>query len=448
MSDLSIEAIKQLDLVEFLSCHYGLEFSRQGAAYVCRSPFSDDQNPSFFVRLVSGHWLFKDFSSGAGGTIFDFVWIKEKLASFAEAFAWIRRLLGSGRPTVSCMVELDSGRDNAQKDTGSDRPYDVERLYERFRGEDPQVCRDYLLGRGILPELVDSLIRHGIVVHNRYEGRSWCCFAVHDDRGHLACLDNHAVDGSGKFVLGRKIVFTCEWQAVKIATKVFVTEGIIDYLSVKTLELNPPPGIALLGNQLNFEPELLAHTQTLISALDTDDGGVGALYDLQQMYPRKDIEIYNLEDFKDPNELLMDIRKGKGRTLSPQRKLELYREFQRTDNRSELARRWGIDRSHLYEIVRECDRMLVEGFSERKPGRPPKGQPASLEEAIARIRELEAAFEKEATERERLYCRSEFQTLRLKWAEIEAAELRGEVVDEDKGPTKKPQIKKKRRKRR
>ena len=69
MHDLSIETLKQMNLAEFLSRHYGLSFRRCGAVYQCRSPFTDEKKPSFFVRLVEGHWLFKDFSSGAGGSV-------------------------------------------------------------------------------------------------------------------------------------------------------------------------------------------------------------------------------------------------------------------------------------------------------------------------------------------------------------------------------------------
>jgi molybdenum-dependent DNA-binding transcriptional regulator ModE len=134
--------------------------------------------------------------------------------------------------------------------------------------------------------------------------------------------------------------------------------------------------------------------------------------------------------------------------LSPERKVQLYREFQGAGNKAELARRWGIDRSYLYEIVRECEQMLREGFSQRKVGRPPKGKPATLEEALQRIEELEANYERKATEQEEQLCRAEFLAIRLKWAEIEAAELRGEAVDEEQGPKKKPQVKKKRRQRR
>ena len=74
--------------------------------------------------------------------------------------------------------------------------------------------------------------------------------------------------------------------------------------------------------------------------------------------------------------------------------------------------------------------------------------PATLAEALERIKELEAQYEQEATRREEIYCRSELLALRLKWAEIEAAEARGEKVDEARGPEKKAQVKKKKNRRR
>jgi DNA primase len=445
VTDASVEALKRVNLVDFLSQQYGLEFQRKGAAFACRSPFSEDSNPSFFVRFVKGHWLFKDFSSGAAGTIFDFVRIREGLGSFADALSFVRKLLsGSG---LASLRNGEKGMDS-QAVPESERPYDVNTLYERFRQEDPEVCRRYLLGRGITAELVDGLIRDGTVVHNRHDGRSWCTFAVRDEAGQLSCLDNHAIEGREKFVLGVKIPFSLEWEQLNSAKAVFLAEGIIDYLSVKTLELSPPPGMALLGNQLLFEPALLKGAERLLSALDNDDGGRSAVLDLQALYPNKEIELYDLEGHKDPNELLMAARSGKGRKLSPERKLQLYREFQQAGNKAELAQRWGIDRSHLYEIVRDLEATLVENLSERKVGRPAKGMPATLAEAHKRIRELERQYEREATRREEFYCRSELLALRLKWAEIEAAEARGEKVDETSGVKKKPQIKKKKNRRR
>jgi DNA primase len=444
--DASVEALKQVNLVEFLTEHYGLQFRRRGAAFACRSPFSEDSNPSFLVRLVKGHWLFKDFSSGAAGTIFDFVRMKEGLGSFADALSFLRRVVSGA--LMSDSGEESESRPCSEATAEAGRRYDVDSLYERFRREDPEVCRRYLLSRGIAADLVEELIRDGTVVHNRHAGRSWCTFAVRDEAGRLSCLDNHAVEGREKFVLGAKAPFSLEWAQLRRAKTVFLTEGIIDYLSVKTLELTPPPGLALLGNQLLFEPSLLQGAERMLSALDSDRGGRSAFLDLSAKYPDKELEIYDLEGHKDPNELLMAVRSGQGRRLSPQRRLQLYREFQQAANKAALAERWGIDRSHLYEIVRDVEDTLVESFSERKVGRPPKGMPTTLAEAQARIRELERQYEREATKREELYCEKEFMALRLKWAEIEAAEARGEKVDEASGAIKKPQVKKKRRRRR
>jgi len=99
----------------------------------------------------------------------------------------------------------------------------------------------------------------------------------------------------------------------------------------------------------------------------------------------------------------------------------------------------------MYEIVRECEKSVLDSFEGRKPGRKPNGKPATLEEAWERIKELEKQYEREATDKELLYCRSEFLKLRLQWSETEAAELRGEVVDDSPGLLKKKQIKKKKR---
>jgi hypothetical protein len=223
----------------------------------------------------------------------------------------------------------------------------------------------------------------------------------------------------------------------------------VDYLSVKTLEEDACwPGLALLGNQVRFDKELVGSAQVIVSALDDDRGGISAFLDLKDLFPHLHIKPFELEGHKDPNGLLMAVKTGRGRKLSPERKLKLYREFIQTSNKSELARKWGVDRSYMYEIARECEKAALESLSGRRAGRKPQGKPSTLEEAQKRIEELEAAYEKVAREKELLYCRSEFLKLDLKWATIEAAEARGEAVDESKGPLKKKHIKKKRKRRR
>ena len=193
-----IEALKQMNLVDFLTEHYGLNFKRSGSGYVTSSPLGADRNPSFFVRHLEGRWLFKDFSSGLGGSIIDLVGHLENLSGVGNILKRIEQLIG-GKATAMSVV--------CSEPAGDGKPdYDIDQLYQRFRGKDPSVCRRYLVGRGIDGELVEDLITSGEVVHNRHQGKSYCCFTVRDGSGDLKCLDNHEIEGSGKFVLGAKSV--------------------------------------------------------------------------------------------------------------------------------------------------------------------------------------------------------------------------------------------------
>lgn len=431
-----IETYKQMNLVDFLAEHYGLTFNKSGSGYVASSPFGSDKTPSFFVRKLGNHWLFKDFSSGLGGSIIDLVGHLEQLSGVGAILRRLEQLAGG----FSASVTLEETSSKTSRD------YDVDQLYNRFRKQDPDACRRYLISRGIEKELVEELITDGEVVHNHYQGKSYCCFAVRNISGRLQCLDNHEIEGPGKFVLGAKSVFSRDWKRLSQATEAYITEGVIDYLSMKTMEGNDIVGIALLGNQLIFEPELLAGCSRIISALDEDRGGTSAFVDLVEYYPDKEVTQYPLKNCKDPNGLLQS--ESRFRRLSPDERLALYRAFQSADNRSELAREWGLDRSHMYSIVRDVEEMVIAGLSSRRPGRRPIDQPQSLTDAWQQIEDLKEQNKNLNLERDESICREEFLKIRLKWSEIENAELRGEPVDEKTGVLKKKQIKKKKRKKR
>lgn len=437
-----IEALKQMNLVDFLTEHYGLNFRRSGSGYVTGSPFGADRRPSFFVRQLEDRWLFKDFSSGLGGSIIDLVGHLECLSGVGNVLRRIEELVG-GKAAALASAEAAGEAPEDEK-----HGYDIEQFYQRFRQQDPGVCRRYLVGRGIGEELVEELIAAGEVVHNRHQGKSYCCFAVRDAAGKLQCLDNHEIDGGGKFILGSKSVYSRDWEALSLAAEAFISEGIIDYLSVKTLDSGRPVGIALLGNQLIFDAVLLRGCSRIISAFDGDRGGTIAFVDLMELYPDKELKQYPLKGHKDPNELLQSGGRKKGMRLSAEEKLELYRAFQCSDNKSDLAREWCIDRSYMYEIVRDVEELVVAALSSRQPGRRPSGQPETIKDAWQQIGQLQEQNRQLSLERDKSICREEFLGLRLKWAGIEAAELRGEPVDEKSGPVHKAQIKKKRKRRR
>jgi len=331
--------------------------------------------------------------------------------------------------------------------------YDIKELYHKFIGNNVGRCRDYLLSRGICEEVIDHLCERGLLVHNIVKGNSYCCFAVFDDAGQLRCLDNHRIDGSGKFVLGSKHPFSLDWSQLPLSRRVFVTESIIDYLSIKTLDGVAFAGLALLGDVVNFSSKLFASAVEIVSALDGDAGGFSAFLDLEELFSDREVQVYDFGDSKDANEYLQKRnQRPVGKRLSAADKLSLYRDFQSSGNKSEVASRWGINRSYMYEVVKECEELILSGFSRRRSGRKPHGQPETLDEACKRLKELESENRRLDEERERFYVRNEFMKVRLKWAVREADELRCEVDSPEGNPTsctsknRKKHLKKKRRK--
>jgi transposase len=311
---LSIEEIKSLHMVEFLTHQYGLCFLPSGNQYVCRSPFTKEQKPSLTVGQFRGHWLFKDFSSGHGGSLIDFVLLKENFCNVAQTLAYLRKLISGNK-----LEWLESKRSGPHdpgvgnvKLNGKEKKkdYNLNYIYRKLYINEKEVCWKYLKGRGIGQELISELSNRGILLHNRYKGHSYCCFAVFDSCGSLQCLDNHQVESKGKFVLGKKHIFTLDWAVLPGAKKVFISEGIIDYLSIKTLEPDIP-GLALLGNAPNFDESLFQSATVLVSALDCDAGGIRALLSLKEKFPGKNISPYNLAGCKDPNEYLQTLILGK-----------------------------------------------------------------------------------------------------------------------------------------
>jgi DNA primase len=439
------EYLKSLNLVEVLSSHYQLQFQPQGSSegYVCLSPFTNETQPSFYVKQAAdGHWLFKDFSSGAGGSIIDFVLLKEQLRDVSQAVAHLRKLFNQSPPPP----ETPDGLVSEAGKAGS--KYDIHFLYKQMKKNDTAVCRKYLGARGISEEFIRQLEEQGLLLHNVHQKASYCSFAVYDAHRQLRCIDNHQINGAGKFVLGRKYMFSLDWPVLAGSAEVFICESIIDYLSLKTMAPagSPLSGLALLGNQPgSYDLSFLKDTPTLVSCFDNDVGGFRGYLDLTERFPEKQLAIFELgPGQKDVNErLLAEKQAARVAQLTAEDKLALYKAFIQSENREGLAQDWGIDRSYLYKIVKDCEAALLSEFNERRPGRKSSKEMESKAAAQQRVIELEAENQRLRKESTMNYARSEFLKLRLKWSEREVSELRGEPPDT---PLAKKQIKKKKKK--
>lgn len=421
----NIEELKRVDMVTFLENHYGMTLAKQNGQYVGLSPFKEETRPSFFVKQApDGHWVFNDFSSGKGGSLIDLVMALEGLASVGKALTYLDDILGK---TISV------GLPRKKSET---RTYDVEDIHRKISANDWKPAGAYLLERGIKEGLVAKLGQDGMLLHNRHNERSYCCFVVRNETGALCCLDNHEIGGDGKFVLGEKTVFSLDWPRLPQAEEVFVCESIIDYLSIKTMEGDAPAGLALLGNVVLIPAGLLAQTKRIHAALDADAGGLKGVLELQAAYPEKEVVLKGYGEHKDANDALRAGRADKT-NLSAEDKLNIFKAYMGSSNKAEVARRWGIDRSYMYEIVKACEGAVLAEMENRQVGRRPRDKPRNLEDANQRMKALEAARIHEATEKERMIARGEFLALHLKWARDELSELKGQPK------TKKRQLKKK-----
>jgi len=297
------EQAKRLDLVSFLQQRYGCTFRRQGAGWACCSPLTSEEHPSLHVRLApDGHWLFKDFSSGAAGTIIDFVQIKEEIPGVADALAWIQHW----QTDVTDGQRSRSAPAGSQRDPAPGTRYDLPVLYRCIRRNDAAASARYLHSRGIVSTLIHTLIRREELLRNHYRGKSYCCFAVRNTAGELTCLDNRQIGGKAKFVLGHKSPFSLELPLLPAAPRLFVCEGIIDYLSIKTLHPDwSLPGLAMLGREPAVIPTaLVARCTEMIVAVDDDPGGRQAAAALRRRFPQCSLIPYDLGGCRDPNELL------------------------------------------------------------------------------------------------------------------------------------------------
>jgi len=81
----TIDRIMQTAVIEEVIGDF-VHLKRAGSTYKGLSPFSNEKTPSFFVVPAKG--IYKDFSSGKGGNVIDFLMEHEKM-SYPETLRWL-----------------------------------------------------------------------------------------------------------------------------------------------------------------------------------------------------------------------------------------------------------------------------------------------------------------------------------------------------------------------
>jgi len=86
----TVDAILQATVIEEVVGDF-VQLKKSGTSLRGMSPFTNEKTPSFYV--VPGKGIFKDFSSGKGGSAVSFLMEHEKL-SYPEALRWLARKYG------------------------------------------------------------------------------------------------------------------------------------------------------------------------------------------------------------------------------------------------------------------------------------------------------------------------------------------------------------------
>lgn len=377
-----IEALKRINLMEFMSRCWQTQFTREGRSYVALSPFRRETKASLYVhQMEDGHWVYCDHGGGHGGTIIDAVMAYDGHPDVGLAVRTARRLAAEAGL-------LPPGFPEGGANHG--RP-DLEGLLGQLSGNDPGPARDYLRERGIALALVDELIARRVVVLNRVQESNYCCVAVRDAEGRLRGLFNRKIDGPAerdRFLLGEQHPFCPDWPKLAQALRVHLCEAIIDALSVLTLEpgacVLALPGVHYDLERLDCLPAPLR--AGLVEAFDADEAGREAAERLRRRFPEQEIERFALSGAHDVNELLCRgplpglPRPGK---MSVQDRVDIARSEQPS---RELADRYGVHHSRICHIRHEAREILTEEWAERRPGR--KASPAPPVEVETLRREL------------------------------------------------------------
>lgn len=153
ISRQTIDKVYQTAIIEDVIGEF-VQLKRSGNAFKGRSPFANEKTPSFFV--VPAKNIYKDFSSGKGGNVVDFLMQHEKL-SYPEAIRWL---------AAKYNIEIEEDQANPeQQQEKSEREqlsivtefankYFQQQLHESEEGQ--AIGLSYFIERGFLPETIKT----------------------------------------------------------------------------------------------------------------------------------------------------------------------------------------------------------------------------------------------------------------------------------------------------
>jgi len=309
--DSFVEEVRRVaDIVRVISDHVALK--KMGSSWKGLCPFHNEKSPSFNVRSEPA--IFHCFGCGAGGDVFKFVMLHERV-SFPEAIESLARRFGLEIPERGG----DLGPDRKEREEVLALLEAATQHFTRTLWTAPGTkAREYLLGRGFQKETLEriragaareswddlllamkkhfspgALLTAGLILerqdksghYDRFRGRA--VFPILSEGGKVVAFGARALDGSEPKYLNSpetpvysksRTLYGLNWakEAIRKEGRVVLMEGYLDV--ARALEAGVATAVATCGTALtSFHGRLLHRfTDKVAVNFDQDDAGQNA----------------------------------------------------------------------------------------------------------------------------------------------------------------------------
>jgi DNA primase len=328
-----------------------VQLKKRGANYVGLSPFANERTPSFTVSPVKG--IFKDFSSGKGGSAVTFLMELEKF-SYPEALKWLAKKYGieveetvetpqnneenqhleslrivaayAGKFFHESLLETDEGRNiglSYFKERGFNN--DVIKKFElgyspnQWEAFSSQALKDgyraeFLIESGL------SVKRDNETLYDRYRGR--IIFPIHSATGKIVGFGGRTllkdknvpkyVNSPESPIYNKSNIlygFYFAQKAIRSKDKCYLVEGYADVISV--FQSGIENVVASSGTSLTEQQVRLIKKQTnnLTILYDGDSAGIkAAIRGFSLLYKdRLVVKIVTFPDGHDPDSYIRSV---------------------------------------------------------------------------------------------------------------------------------------------
>jgi len=300
ISEISINKVKDSAKILDVISDY-LELKKNGANYICLSPFSNEKNPSFIVSQSKN--IFKCFSTGKGGDCITFLMEYKKL-NYIDSI----KLLAE-KYTIELIEEKNITKQTYKRPIWKNNTILSDKVIKWFENErkiSQNTLNDLKISEGIewMPKKNDSkghninTIQFNYFIDNKLINTKF--------RDSLKMF---------KLVSGAELVLY-NLDSLNGHTSCFITEGEIDALTLHECGfknvISVPNGASKGKNNLSYldnSIQYLEHITEFILCLDNDENGNKLKDELARRLGFENCKTVTFKDCKDANECL--IKYGK-----------------------------------------------------------------------------------------------------------------------------------------